>query len=236
MPIRTSLFAAAAVVASSLLFGANAAAAASFDCKKASSRIEHLICDDIDANYYDGQLQAAYQGALDRSNHPEQVRQQQRDWLKQRDACGDSACVAAASKKRVALLSSLSDEPEICSDDRTLAINACGDEYNRRADLELARYLAAARKRLIDDAADDKVFTASRDAIPKFDASQKVWQAYRKAECEAVYTDWSDGTIRGAMYNACYLALTKERTRVIWESWLQFMDSTPSLMPEPTTK
>ncbi|HWE46448.1 MAG TPA: lysozyme inhibitor LprI family protein [Caulobacteraceae bacterium] len=223
-------------VAVILLIAVSGANAASFDCKKAADRIEHLICGDVDANAYDGQIGAAYQGALDRSSHPEEVRARQRAWLKQRDACADASCLTAAYKKQISLLSSLSDEPPTCEDGTTPAINACGAEYSRRADLELARYVAASRKRLLDDTADNPESQAAKTALPEFDAAQKAWETYRKAECGAAYDWWSDGTIRGAMFNACYLSATKARTEAIWETWLTYMDDTPALLPEPSAK
>ena len=82
-------------------------------------------------------------------------------------------------------------------------MNACEAEYSRRADRELDRYVAAARKRLKDEAKDDPSREAPRKALAMFDASQKAWEAYRKAECDADYEWWSEGTIRGAMYHLC---------------------------------
>jgi uncharacterized protein YecT (DUF1311 family) len=33
--------------------------------------------------------------------------------------------------------------------------------------------------------------------------AQRLWYEFRKAECDAIYTYWSDGTIRGVMYLSC---------------------------------
>jgi hypothetical protein len=32
------------------------------------------------------------------------------------------------------------------------------------------------------------------------------------------------------------VAVTKARTRAIWETWLSFMDDEPPLLPEPSKK
>jgi uncharacterized protein YecT (DUF1311 family) len=41
--------------------------------------------------------------------------------------------------------------------------------------------------------------------------AQRLWVKFRKADCDATYTYWSDGTIRGAMYLSCMLEKTKTR-------------------------
>ena len=102
-------------------------------------------------------------------------------------------------------------------------MSACAAEYSDRADRELARYVAATRKRLANDS-----------ALAEFDASQVAWEAYREAECNAVRTWWISGTIRGAKYQACRLSVTKARTAAIWSTWLHYVDNTPPIMPEPS--
>jgi uncharacterized protein len=233
--MRSSMFAVVCVFVVSIA-GAGGARAASFDCKKAASRVEQMICKDVDLNSYDSQLQGAYQGALDRSNHRERVTQEQRDWMKQRDACADAKCMIAAYQQRIAALSTVSDEPAICPGASTPEVNACQAEYTKRADRELDRYLAAARGRLTAEANDNPSSTASKTALAELDASQARWLAFRKSECEAVYDWWSEGTIRGAMFEDCMQDLTKRRTEQVWSTWLSFEDSTPPLMPKPTRR
>jgi len=225
-----------AAFAGTLLFWISGSSAASFDCHKASKEIEHRICADPDLNSYDSQLEGAYLGALDRSNHPPQVKEQQMAWLKERDACADNKCMSTAYLRQIQHLSAISDEPPICSGPSTPEVNACFVEYSRRADRELDRYVAAARKRLMDEANDDPKRQAPKTALAEFDAAQAAWVAYRKAECTAYYDWWSEGTIRGAMYGGCWVSATKSRTEAIWSSWLHYMDSTPPLMPEPFKK
>ncbi|GEM_PF-2033891 len=217
-----------------LLWG-GVAQAASFDCKKASSRIERLICDTPDLDSFDTQLEGAYRGALDRSADPAALKDKQVAWLKQREACTDAACLSGLYQRRIKALGAISDKPAICERaGSTIEINECQAEYSRRADRELARYVAAARKRLTQEAQDEFSGEATKAALGEFDASQTAWEAFRKAECSAVYTWFSGGTIRGAMYENCWQVVTKSRARLVWSNWLQFMDSTPPLMPEPT--
>ncbi len=218
----------------SVLDCASAARAASFDCAKAASRIERLICGDVDLDSFDSQLEGAYAGALDRSAHPDRLKGEQRAWLKARDACADVKCLSATYQKRITDLSQVSDEPAACAGSTTPEVNACGAEYAGRADRELARYQAAVRERLAAEAKDDPSNT--KTTLAAFEASQKAWEAFRKAECDAVYDWWSGGTIRGAMYEGCLRSETKARTEQIWRVWLSFEDSTPPLMPKPSEK
>jgi uncharacterized protein len=218
---------------SSIAIWAGGADAASFDCKNAVGRVEQMICGSPDLNSFDSQLQGAYDGALDRSNRPNQITEDQRAWLKQRDACNDEKCLLAAYGRRIAVLSKISDEPAICGGSTTPEVDACEAEYAHRADKELSRYIAAARNRLLSEAGERPDPQTSTATLAAFDASQKAWEAFRKAECDAVYNWWSDGTIRGAMYQGCMQSLTKSRTEQILDTWLSFMDNTPPLLPKP---
>ncbi len=216
-----------------LLVCAGHADAVGIDCKKAGSGAEHLICNDPDLNSLDSQLDEAYHGALDRSAHPQQVKEKQSAWLKLRDTCTDAKCMSATYQRQIKLLMAVSDEPAICSGSTTPEIEGCAAEHARRADRELARYVAAARKRLIDEGKDETTGGPAKMALVDFDASQAAWAAYRKAECNAVYDWWSEGTIRGTMAQECLRSVTKSRTTDVWSTWLGFMDSTLPLLPKP---
>lgn len=207
------------------------AAAASFDCKKAGSAVEHLICDAPELSSFDSQLEEAYLGALDRSNAPESVKAQQRTWLKQRNACADTECLAKTYRERIDALSLTSDQPEVCGGSTTPEIDACAAEGSRRADRELDRYVAAARKRLIEEGQESP---EAKTALAGFDAAQAAWVTFRKAECDAIYDWWSGGTIRGLMFQGCWREATKSRTAAIWSRWLGYGDSTPPILPEPS--
>ena len=225
-----------AVMLLSGLWGGEAQAAG-FDCKKAASRIERLICGDPELNSFDSQLDGAYRGALDRSNQPASVKDRQLAWLKQRDACADVACLSAAYQRQIKVLGAVSDEPPICQRAAsTLDVNACGAEYSRRADRELDRYLATARKNLAEELSGEFADPAAKSALAEFNAAQKTWEAFRKAECSATYSRYMGGTIRGSMYEGCWREVTEARTHQVWLNWLQFMDRTPPLMPEPSPR
>ena len=223
-----------ALVVAVAFASAGRAAETSFDCGKASSRIEQMVCKNVSLNHLDSQLASAYAGALDRTLHKDGIVAKQRAWLRQRDDCTDEKCLAAKYQQQIAFLSDVSEDPAICASPATIDVNACGQEHARRAQSELDRYLDAARKRISEDTVASEGEGDTKQTRAAFDTAERAWEAYRKAECEAVYDDWSGGTIRGAMYEGCWLTETKARTESVWEDWLQSEDSTPPVLPKPT--
>jgi uncharacterized protein YecT (DUF1311 family) len=105
----------------------------------------------------------------------------------------------------------------------TIEINVCAKKEADLAYSVLENYLNKAKER----------YSSEKTVVDTLNKSQEAWLAYRKAHCDAVYEQWSGGTIRGAMFGGCMLKLTKLRTHVIWQDYLTYMDSTNPLLPEP---
>jgi uncharacterized protein YecT (DUF1311 family) len=101
----------------------------------------------------------------------------------------------------------------------------------RRADQDLERYLARALRRL--SAEQDRRTGASAGAASELAASQHDWRRFRDRYCQAVWSSWSGGTIRGPKLLECRLTLARERQRRLWADFLSFPDGTPPLLPEP---
>ena len=79
---------------------------ASFDCAKASSAQEKMICSDRDLARLDVDLSAAYRKARDAAADAKALQSEQLQWLKStRSACSDKACLVEAYKGRLAQLS-----------------------------------------------------------------------------------------------------------------------------------
>lgn len=79
--------------------------AASFDCKKARSTVEKLICSDAALSRLDDDLARAYRGSLKDAPGKETLRSQQMEWLtKTRDACKDRECLVKAYYDRIVQL------------------------------------------------------------------------------------------------------------------------------------
>ncbi|CAI1572618.1 TPA: lysozyme inhibitor LprI family protein [Serratia fonticola] len=91
-----------------LAFGANTTVqAASFDCAKATSDVEHSICNNPDLSSLDGQLSENYQAAMASlpGDQADALRTEQRSWLKQRDACNaQESCLSDLFSQRAAKL------------------------------------------------------------------------------------------------------------------------------------
>lgn len=81
--------------------------AASFDCEKASSKVEKLICNSPEISKLDDGLAKTYQETLLKVNEEKKKRLviEQRNWLKQsRNNCSDEACVKQAYTSRLEAL------------------------------------------------------------------------------------------------------------------------------------
>lgn len=80
---------------------------ASFDCGKAVSKIEKLICSTPETADADRRLNAAYSAARSKTNDPVGLKDDQRQWLKERNACDDAACLLNVSQVRIERLSAM---------------------------------------------------------------------------------------------------------------------------------
>lgn len=87
--------------------------AASFDCGKAASKIERLICGDDELSKLDETLSKTYRQALARSGDDKpQVIEEQRSWLKiGRAICENGACLKEQYLKRIHRLTEYSYVP-----------------------------------------------------------------------------------------------------------------------------
>jgi uncharacterized protein YecT (DUF1311 family) len=105
----------------------------------------------------------------------------------------------------------------------TPAVNQCMDKDLVEAEGVMDKYLTKSLERYAGD----------NVSIVSIKKGQEAWLKYRDAQCDAVYDTWRDGTIRTSMELGCKLKLTHQRTTVLWQSFLTYVDSTPSLLPEP---
>jgi uncharacterized protein len=74
---------------------------ASFDCAKASSRMEKLICSNADLSKLDEKLAEAYKAAYSKDK---KIKANQINWLKETSKCGDESCLTDAYRQRIAAL------------------------------------------------------------------------------------------------------------------------------------
>ncbi len=78
--------------------------AASFDCLKARTRVEKLICFDPSLSELDDKLKVAFDAVMNAGNATD-ITAQQRKWLKERNACTTAGCVEQQYSKRLKELS-----------------------------------------------------------------------------------------------------------------------------------
>jgi len=81
---------------------ASLAQAASFDCAKAGTKVEHMICDNPEISKLDDDLSVAYKNALQDPTRAAATRFSQKQWMeKYRNQCKDAACVKEAYGMRI---------------------------------------------------------------------------------------------------------------------------------------
>ena len=84
------------------------ARAATFDCDKASTFVEKVICSDTRLTNLDDQLGRQYKDALAASSNSGALKAEQKAWLSSRDQCKDSDCIMKAYDDRISILSAMS--------------------------------------------------------------------------------------------------------------------------------
>ncbi|MBB3844666.1 lysozyme inhibitor LprI family protein [Xanthomonas arboricola] len=98
------------IIGGALLLGAGGAWAASFDCKQAGTAVEKRLCAVPALGSLDDQLDESYRALVDTTprNAVAGVRDQQRAWLRQRNACAQDAkpdeCLQRTLKARADVL------------------------------------------------------------------------------------------------------------------------------------
>ncbi len=82
--------------------------AASFDCAKAGTTIEKMICESPAISNFDEQLATVYKTAIEKAADKDVLKQQQRVWLKEkRNTCKDEDCLSTVYRQRLVELNNL---------------------------------------------------------------------------------------------------------------------------------
>lgn len=108
---RSGLLAAALLVCVGLAVSAQAA---SFDCGKAGTKVEHIICDNPEISELDEELSVAYKAALKDNQQADSIKQTQKQWMKDRNSCKDVDCVKSAYQNRLFALKQI--HPNVVAD------------------------------------------------------------------------------------------------------------------------
>jgi len=73
----------------------------SFDCKKAATFVEKTICGNVTLADHDRELAQEYKAILKNPEKKTEVRDSQRNWIKERNTCKDEECLINSYKKRL---------------------------------------------------------------------------------------------------------------------------------------
>jgi len=93
-----------AVALSGCLMVVSTARAASFDCAKAGTKVEHIICDNAEISRLDDDLSTSYKAALQDKLKVDAIKQSQKQWINKRNNCTDADCVKATYQNRISKL------------------------------------------------------------------------------------------------------------------------------------
>jgi uncharacterized protein len=105
-----------------ICLGSGVAHGASFDCNKASTRSEKIICSDSKLSSADERLAKVYKEALAASADKEALRHEQKEWLaSERDVCATVACMLDAYLARIGQLEKIPGGAATASNSTTRA-------------------------------------------------------------------------------------------------------------------
>jgi uncharacterized protein len=94
------------------LAGASGAWSASFDCTKAATAVEKMICADAELSRLDSELGERYDTARRAPGASSAaIQAAQRDWMQQRNECADTACIAQLYAARIEQLGGVPTTP-----------------------------------------------------------------------------------------------------------------------------
>ena len=94
--------------------------AASFNCAKARTKVEHLICGNAELSKLDDELAAKYKSALKDKTNATAIRHAQRVWIKKRNQCSSFRCIQAEYQDRIASLDKKVPDAETSSSTQSL--------------------------------------------------------------------------------------------------------------------
>ena len=111
----------------------------SFDCTKASTNAEHLICSNADLVAADVEMVQIYKNVLNKTIDKNTLKQEQKQWRKnQRDACNDVACMLKVYKDHTNQLSGKLDQIATATQNSNSSLTADSDRDKKRAEYKKA--------------------------------------------------------------------------------------------------
>lgn len=191
------------VVTIGLAVASTQSGAASFDCKKASTGVEKMICSNAGLSELDDILSQVFQAETEEPDAAPKIRTSQKSWLVQRDTCTTVSCIESQYEQRIAALACSPQSRSAGSAVNSIQCTSYSIGVAERALLSLEdRYLQQ---------------TATESNNPEylrgvFATERKVWKEYRDAQC-ALYgaTEGGSDGWKNAFTGLCALDETKKR-------------------------
>lgn len=190
-------------IAITVLLFPSSAICASFDCKMATTRVEHLICANTELSWLDDTLAEAFSLEVEKAESPGLLRSAQKVWLSRRNGCPDVSCIQQLYEHRIA---ELSCAPKSAMAGSAIGANQCAHFSRRELDRELSqieeRYIRSASPR-----------NNNPDHLARtFKEERSAWRSYRAAYCAhyGAIEGGSDGW-KNAFTSMCEVDETQKR-------------------------
>ena len=186
-----------------LCFAPAFASGASFDCQRASTAVEQLICRDSELSELDDTLAESFTQEVDSAQSPNTLRAEQKAWLQKRNSCADARCIQHQYEARIAALSC---SPKSVMAGSARGANQCAYFSLRGLDRELDA-LEERYQRKIGQASDNPDYT-----VNTFKEERRLWRQYRPAQCalHGALEGGSDGW-KNAFAGMCEVDETQKR-------------------------
>lgn len=200
------------------------AQAASFNCAKASAKVEHIICDNAEISKLDEELNAAYKGVLQDGQQADTVKQSQKQWMKERNGCADANCVEMAYRSRIDELKSTKTKDRfipILSKDKSLC-----DAYKRYVEHEVAtsdqyiHYASPMCQRNFGEKFPEFTSVKWREISPE-DHPELAVQAYRYVNNSLPWSPpWANSKLSSKQFRDTLEGIKLNYANNWWHMWL----------------
>ena len=180
--------------------------AASFDCQKAQSEVEKIICSNKGLSNADEYLSSLYSKVKTQVKHPEILTKNQMEWLKKRDKCGsDIMCLRNNYEGRYFQLNHWPETEINLAGVDTVCASGSGNEM---ANCYAEHYdrLKSVMKNIIEEIS---VTISSQEYVEKARKSQELWDSYAQYYCESLIS--LNGGWGGMQRNSCLVKHAKSR-------------------------
>lgn len=202
----------------------------SFSCSNVSalSIVEQQICNSVELSRADRVLAEIYNFVRLESG-ADDVKTEQLLWLNKRAECSDTICIEGEYSGRIKTLA------DSISIDQVLSYVDATHKTDPQTMMEI-QYAEEIKMEIVYDEMDAylaEALSANPELQDSIRNAHELWKKYADAQCDSIYEKWGGGSVRFYEYYRCQKELAQERTYVIWDSYLTYVDNTPPILPDP---